>query len=373
MSLIQCSLVLDEAHELVDKLPYDEDLKSKFLSDLRKDLFSRHESFLSNPLLLSIMLLTYGQSADIPKKLSIFYNQAYEALFQRHDALKAGFQRDRLCGLDTQDFSRIFAAFCVQTYDRRLFQFSRSDALTFLTKAKKAVAIEVDSEQFLDDSLQSVCLLVEDGLFLVFAHRSFQEYFVAKFISEAAPEIQQRLIDRFYQNLAIDSVMHLLYELNVDLVERELLIPKLNEVFQKIGVTRKVGISHFLRFLKLQFATIAADGGHIFLTHKVKAPNYSNIIQFSVQFDPERSGIKNQLGQDSENQLNAFCNKYFNDDPGREYLLSSMTYRSPFIRDFATLPGGFSIPWLQAAYVRKKELEAKHRGAGRSLDALLSE
>ncbi len=29
--------------------------------------------------------------------------------------------------------------------------------------------------------------------------------------------------------------------------------------------------------------------------------------------------------------------------------------------------------WLQAAYLRKKELEAKHKGAGRSLDTLLSE
>ncbi len=225
-------LNIEEACELVDKLPYDEELKSKFLNDLRNNLFQRHESFLSNPLLLSIMLLTYGQSADIPKKLSIFYNQAYETLFNRHDALKAGFQRDRLCDLDILDFSRIFAAFCVQTYDRRLFQFSRSDALTFLEKAKKAVTIEVDSENYLDDSLQSVCLLVEDGLLLVFAHRSFQEYFVARFINAATPKIQRRLIDRFYDNMRRDSVIYLLYELNQDLVERELLIPKLNQLFK---------------------------------------------------------------------------------------------------------------------------------------------
>jgi len=86
----------DQACELVTKTHFDEKLKSKFLNDLRRGLFNNHRSFLSNPLLLSIMFLTYGESADIPNKLNIFYNQAYEALFQRHDALKGAFQRERI-------------------------------------------------------------------------------------------------------------------------------------------------------------------------------------------------------------------------------------------------------------------------------------
>lgn len=368
-------LELEEACELVDKLPFDEELKSKFLSDLRKDLFQRHESFLSNPLLLSIMLLTYGQSADIPKNLSVFYNQAYETLFNRHDALKAGYQRDRLCDLDILDFSRIFAAFCVQTYDRRLFQFSRSDALTFLEKAKIAVAIEVDSENYLDDSLQSVCLLVEDGLLLAFAHRSFQEYFVARFISEAAPTIQRRLIDRFCPNLRRDSVIDLLYELNQDLVERELLIPKLNQLFNKIGVKREVGITHLMRFLKSEYAAIVARDEKLglMLLGPYKDPRYKDIIHFTLKYDPEWLRTVDKWGEKEDKERKRFVMKYFGDDPNRENLLSSLTHRSPIIQEFADLDGYFSIPWLQAVYLRKKKLEAKHKRSGRSLDALLSE
>ncbi len=55
-------LNVEEAVELVEKLPFDELTKQRFVDDLRTGLFSRHKSFLSNPLLLSIMLLTYGQS-----------------------------------------------------------------------------------------------------------------------------------------------------------------------------------------------------------------------------------------------------------------------------------------------------------------------
>jgi predicted NACHT family NTPase len=115
------ALTLEQAVELVSKLPFDDDLKAKFLRDLQDRLFAKHNSFLSNPLLLSIMLLTYGESADIPDKLSLFYSQAYETLFHRHDALKAGFQRDRLTKLNIQDFARVFSAFSIQTFDRRQF------------------------------------------------------------------------------------------------------------------------------------------------------------------------------------------------------------------------------------------------------------
>lgn len=117
-------LNLQQACSLIEKLEYDPDIKSKFDTALKNGLFKSHVSFLSNPLLLSIMLLTYGQSADIPMKLNVFYNQAYEALYQRHDAFKGGYQRDRKSGLDIQDFARMFSAFSLQTYDKRMFQFS---------------------------------------------------------------------------------------------------------------------------------------------------------------------------------------------------------------------------------------------------------
>ncbi len=79
-------LDLERATALVEKLPFDDPIKSKFISDLRSELYAKHQSFLSNPLLLSIMLLTYCDIAHIPTKLSLFYDQAYESLFQKHDA-----------------------------------------------------------------------------------------------------------------------------------------------------------------------------------------------------------------------------------------------------------------------------------------------
>ncbi len=78
----------------------------------------------------------------------------------------------------------MFSAFAIQTYDDRKFTMTKSEALDYLEKSKKLTGITFDSEDYLADAHQAVSMLVEEGLLLSFTHRSFQEYFAAKFISE---------------------------------------------------------------------------------------------------------------------------------------------------------------------------------------------
>ena len=68
----------------------------------------KHESFASNPLLLNIMLLTYDNYADIPEKLHLFYSNAFETLYIKHDATKGGYKREFKTKLSSDDFKRVF-------------------------------------------------------------------------------------------------------------------------------------------------------------------------------------------------------------------------------------------------------------------------
>ena len=275
-------LAVEEACELVERLPFDSELKRKFISDLRGFLFDRHESFLSNPLLLSIMLLTYGESADIPTKVSLFYNQAYEALFQRHDALKGGYQRHRKTSLDIQDFARVFGAFCLQTYDDRKFRFFPSEAREYVRKAKTYVGLDVEDADYLEDCLQAVCLLVEDGLSVAFSHRSFQEYFVAQYIHGADPLVQRELLHRFIGAIQTDNVYSLLYETNSGIVEREVLVPKLKEIFDDIGVRRSVGITHVMKIIKANFSHVHVSPERLGFTLKDPSEGVSTSLDVLV-------------------------------------------------------------------------------------------
>lgn len=137
-------LTLEQASAVIERLPFDIEMKTRFISDLQTKLFTRHQSFLSNPLLLSIMLLSYGQSAGIPSKLSVFYYQAYEALFERHDALKDGYRRHLRSTLDIQDFARLFAAFCLRAYDKSQIEFSKAEVLEHIAAAQELAGVRVD-------------------------------------------------------------------------------------------------------------------------------------------------------------------------------------------------------------------------------------
>jgi hypothetical protein len=221
-----CPLDKDSAIKLVSKLQYDEIVKSKFLDELKGDLFENHQSFLSNPLLLTIMLMTYEQLADIPGKMHIFYEQAFDFLFNKHDATKSMYKRTHFSNLSIDDFKKVLSAFSILTYINREFRFSDSKALEHLESTKKIISIEFDKQKYLSDLEKSTCILMRDGLQLSFSHRSFQEYFSALYISKLTSENRPKLLSKLCEHSSFDNVVDLLFEMNVELVEKDLILPK---------------------------------------------------------------------------------------------------------------------------------------------------
>ena len=250
-------LSCSKAVELVTKLPFEEEIRTKFAQELKASLYDDHKSFLSNPLLLSIMLLTYGQSASIPNKICIFYNQAYEALFQTHDAYKGGYSRKRLTDLDIREFEEVFSAFALVSYDARRHSFPRTECLEYLRRASKLSRVEINAENFMNDCLRAVSLLMEDGLNVTFVHRSFQEYFAARYISRVDVESKKKLLDRLGVRSVTENVLNLYWELDRNCLEDHWLIPQLEEIRLRIGVKNKVGITHYTRYLKFMFDTLS--------------------------------------------------------------------------------------------------------------------
>ncbi len=283
-------LLLEEACELVEKIRFDDDdgVKARFIARLKNGLFESHQSFLSNPLLLSIMLLTYGHSADIPTRFSSFYERAYIALFEKHDAYK-GYRRERQTDLDVSEFATLFAAFCTITFNEGVFRFAATDAAAFAKIAKKlASSRDVSESGFVQDAQQAVCLLVEDGLDLSFVHRSFQEYFTAKYIQSASRSVQEALVKRYSSSVAdqfaVDNVLKYLYELAPTIVEEFYLIPSLKRVFGK-EYKRKLSVARWKALLSTMFVGLHRPGdersvGFLVASTK-KATEILNLFSFT--------------------------------------------------------------------------------------------
>ena len=73
--------------------PIDLAVREQFIAALTPEYFSRLSEFLSIPLLATLMLMTYSDFAHVPQKMYIFYEQAFQTLFYKHDAIKGAFSR----------------------------------------------------------------------------------------------------------------------------------------------------------------------------------------------------------------------------------------------------------------------------------------
>lgn len=373
-SFTMMPLDLDKSLKLIELLPADEEMKKKFLNDLKNGLFEKHKSFLSNPLLLSIMLLTYGYSADIPNRLSIFYNQAYEALYQRHDALKGAYKRDKETTLDILQFEKVLIAFCIQSYDDRKFKFSKIEALEYIEKAKTLSNIEVNSTAYLCDLLQSVCILVEDGMFLNFTHRSFQEYFAAKFIVKSPEKIKTRILKKYIDYSGRDNLFKLIHEMDQEYIESQVWIPMLENFFKEIKFNGVVTKEIHLAFLKKRYAKLLLyknrkDANEILGTIKTNETNFiiRNILNCSENALNLRKSMYTK--SDYSNLINLF-----NDEKGNDIRIEidKLKIDDPIFVEINKTTGHFSknqLLWLNRIY---NELKQKYKKLDENLEALLS-
>ncbi|MBB4860114.1 hypothetical protein HNO88_003455 [Novosphingobium chloroacetimidivorans] len=172
-----------QVSSVIRKIEFDKAIKQKFLKDLGSGLYEKHQSFLTNPLLATIMLLRYDQFGNASHKIHIFYDQAFEALFFKHDISKGVYERKRYTDIAVDEFKRLFSVFCFSTYAKNKYAFSRQEIISYIDKASKYCGIVVSSQLILKDLRESVCIIQEEGLLFTFVHRSFQEYIAALFVS----------------------------------------------------------------------------------------------------------------------------------------------------------------------------------------------
>lgn len=222
----------EKARELVERLDYDKQVKGKFLEVLDADLYDRHRSFAENPLLLTMMLLTYEQIAEIPNKIHLFYEQAFLTLFNKHDSLKSLYKRQSWSGLPLDEFKKILSAFSVLSYTDKKYSFSEASVISYISTASEIFSIELVPELFLKDLLDNVCMLQRDGVNLTFTHRSFQEYFTALFLLNYVSDNKYELIDRVAFANDRDDVLPMVFDMSRDMLEQEWIVPRLEKLMK---------------------------------------------------------------------------------------------------------------------------------------------
>lgn len=178
-----------QAKQLIGKLefrPDDPAIKSSFLNALDKTLYKSHEEFCSNPLLLTILLLTYEHSG-IPRARHMFYEKAYESMAEKFDTQRGRFSRCFATGLTSDRLLEYIKSFCFISYCEDKYSFTEEQFETIFVKLKEKAKYSTDTfgyKEFLSDFENNLCLLYKEGKKYRFVHRSFQEYFCAAYLKD---------------------------------------------------------------------------------------------------------------------------------------------------------------------------------------------
>lgn len=250
----------NQAIELVEKTKFDAASKSRFLQALKKDLYKKHPTMMSIPILIVMMLLTFRSYADIPDRMTVFYGQAFDTLYSIHDAEgKESYKRVHHCGLPPDTFRKVLNAFCYLSLSKYEIEFSSIKLREFIKSAILITRVDADCDSFINDLVKNVCILQPEGINYVFVHRSFQEYFAACF---AASYSGNKIYSVYEQILMVagPDFARMLIEIDKSKLFRVWTLPKLTAYLKELEKISALPIREMFGYF---FSNLWVDRGQV--------------------------------------------------------------------------------------------------------------
>lgn len=233
-----CDLSDNEINAFVKKQFNDneQELAEKIIQTIKSGENNTYSSFLRNPLLLSMFIITYQTDSHIPQKRSDYYGQVFNALFSLHDtSSKLGYIREKQSGLSKENFIEVLKRFSIKSYFDGKYTFTEEYLRDNLDSIKQKTSFTFYNDDIISDCEVAIGILTQEGLDITFPHRSLQEYFAALFVSKlsnnAKEKLYEKLLDRFQKNNPFDDNKNfylLLKEMDEECFMRYLIVPFLS-------------------------------------------------------------------------------------------------------------------------------------------------
>jgi hypothetical protein len=222
--------------KLIENLEFDEEIRTKFSAAMEQSIYETHTEFASNPLLLTMLLLTFDQVGNLPSKMHIFYNQAFEVLVFKHDRLKSLYTRKTYADLDIEQVRRIFSFICATAYFEGHISFTEMQLDELISDSLEFNQIKFSTESVKNDLIYSFCMMKRDGLYITFVHRSFQEYFAAYFMSRTNEIDLRDVINYISERGSSEQCIGLLFDMAPEKFDEIWLIPTSRKFIEECDV-----------------------------------------------------------------------------------------------------------------------------------------
>lgn len=184
------------------KILDDEELAKKIIDTINQDAKNSYREYLSNPLLLSMFILTYNDHPELPRSKSKFYFNVFDTLCSRHDSKKkAGYSHSKKTKLLTEDLYKILCAYGYVTVIEEQFNFEKVYIIQKLTAIINKLGYELNISDLLYDLTVSISIIIEDGLVYKFPHRTMQDFFAVMFIKDLEEKSRKIIYEKKINHL----------------------------------------------------------------------------------------------------------------------------------------------------------------------------
>lgn len=191
----------------------EKEITDKILESIKNNSENgSYKTFLSNPLLLSMFILTFQNYSNIPQKRSSFYRQVFDSLFHLHDSMsKLAYEREKKSGLSKEQFETVLKLFSYISFFKQTFVFDTQflhETFTQIKQAKKELIF--NNDEFIDDLQVAICIFQKEGLDYVFPHRSLQEYFASLYIVGLLPIQKKKVYSKILGQFIDSNILELI-------------------------------------------------------------------------------------------------------------------------------------------------------------------
>lgn len=311
-----CELSDEDINNFIKKqIPSEEkELCDKIIEAVNSKENVSYKSFLSNPLLLSMFILTFQSYSSIPQKRSEFYSQVFDALFSVHDSMsKLAFVREKQSGLSKEQIVEVLKLFSFLSYFDEKFIFSGiylDEKFRFIKEKKKNIVFH--NEKLISDLQVAIGILNKEGTDYTFPHRSLQEYFAALYIFSLNDDnkkiVYQKIFNslsdkKAYRQTSRDNFHLLLSELDEKCVIKHGLIPYFEKYINEINLEE----TNFNVIIDNFITLHAVFEAFIFI---LKSNDTSNAhAHFNKQFGTYRHNSREENISEKEREKNMIENR----------------------------------------------------------------
>lgn len=271
------------------KSDVDTRLADKIIESIKETNHNYIDSFLKNPLLLTLYIMTYSKNSSIPSSKYVFYRRVFDVLFAEHDsATKIGFEREIKTQLNQETLEKILQTFSFLSYFDSHINFKKDYIFNTLSTIKeKNNNLKFKNNDFIEDMKLSIGLWVEDSGVYAFAHRSMQEYFASVFISSLSDKNKRSVYKKIVsfavnRDFDIKNFLSLCYEMDKEFFIKYYSLPILSKI-KKLFIDQNENLNYKFPYLNNGFLIRKIKNTSVPESHGLSVLNITKELFFLVE------------------------------------------------------------------------------------------